>query len=142
MLNKDDNPIINYNHELFMKKILQWIGDVSLNDCDSDKILYHEGDRAGRVFVLKSGSIHIYKKNSKNQERLIHKIYPGEVFGIASLLQHACYHVTAKSQSAVTYWQFSSCDLFNFLQKNPDHQLYFVRKLVSRMALIERGLIC
>ncbi|MDN5210911.1 cyclic nucleotide-binding domain-containing protein [Fulvivirgaceae bacterium BMA12] len=125
-----------------MKKILQWIGDVRLNDCDTDKILYHEGDRAERVFVLKSGSIHIYKKNSKNQNRLIHKIYPGEIFGISSLLKQACYHVTAKSRTPVTYWHFSSCDLFNFLQNNPDQRLYFTRKLASRMTLIELGLGC
>ena len=141
MLNENDNPINDHNHELFMKKILQWIGNVGLNDCDTDKILYREGDRAERVFVLKSGSIHIYKKNRRNQNKLIHKIYPGEVFGISSLLQHACYHVTAKSRSPVTYWQFSSCDLFNFLRKNPDQQLYLVRELASRMELIERGLI-
>ena len=141
MWNSSDNPVFKFNSELFMKAILQWFGQNKLNDCGPEDVLYNEGDKAGSVYLLQTGEINLYKKNNLEQHKLIHKIYPGEIFGISSLLSQPSYHVTAKSENNATYMQFSNDDLFNFLSKNPEQQVYFAQKLALRIELIENGLI-
>ena len=123
-----------------MNTILKWFGQSILNDCGPDDILYNEGDKAENVFLLRSGAINLYKKDDEKQHKLIHIIYPGEIFGISCLLCRPNYHVTAKSENKATYMQFSNNDLFNFLSKHPKHQVYFAQKLALRIELIENGL--
>lgn len=141
MLRSSKNPVFNFKNKLFMKAILQWFGQDRLNDCGPEDVLYHEGDKAGDVYLLQTGSINLYKKNNREQHKLIHKIYPGEIFGISSLLCQPSYHVTAKSEHVGTYIQFSNQDLFTFLHQNPEQQFYLAQKLASRIELIENGLI-
>ena len=140
MLRSSDNPVFNSNNKLFMNAILQWFGRDKLSDCEPHDVLYNEGDKADNVYLLETGSINLYKKNNNKQYRLIHKIYPGEIFGISSLLCQPNYHVTAKSEEKATFIQFSNHDLFNFLSKHPDQQLYLAQKLASRIEMIENGL--
>lgn len=141
MSNSSGNPVFNFNNELFMKAILQWFGQNKVNDCGPEDVLYNEGDKAGSVYLLQTGEINLYKKNDQKKYKLIHKIYPGEIFGISSLLSQPNYHVTARSENKATYMQFSNHDLFNFLSKNPEQQVYFAQKLALRIELIENGLI-
>ena len=141
MSDSSENPVFNSNKELFMKTILQWFGQNKLNDCGPEDVLYNEGDKAESVYLLKTGSVNLYKKNKRRQHKLIHKIYPGEIFGISSLLYQPSYHVTAKSEDKATYIQFSNDDLLNFLSENPTQRFYLAQKLASRIELIENGLI-
>ena len=140
MSSSSDNPVFKSNHELFMKAILQWFGQSRLNDCGPSDVLYNEGDKAENVYFLQTGAINLYKRNERKQHKLIHKIYPGEIFGISSLLSQENYHVTARSEDKSTYMQLSNNDLFNFLNNHPEQQIYFAQKLALRIELIENGL--
>lgn len=140
MLCNSDNPVFNSNNKLFMNTILQWFGQENLNNCGPQDVLYNEGDKAENVYLLQTGAINLYKKNSKQQPQLIHKIYPGEIFGISSLLCQPSYHVTAQSEDKATYMQVSNHDLFGFLRKYPEQQIYLAQKLAWRIELIENGI--
>jgi CRP-like cAMP-binding protein len=75
----------------------------------TDQVLQHEGDPAEHVYLLETGLAAFYKATPEGKKIFLRWISPGEVFGLAALLQAQPqpYFVTVQAMRAgsVFVWE-------------------------------------
>ncbi len=77
-------------------------------DAPARSILYRQGERAAHMYLLRAGRVKLLRSTAGGREVMMHRLEPGECFGIASLLSGpASYVATAQAaeDAHVCVWQ-------------------------------------
>jgi len=97
-----------------------------------NRVLYQEGDPAGRVLALRAGLVKLVKRLENSRERIVRVVFPGELFGLEALAERTY------ALSAVTLEESEVCatgpeELFAFLRQDAEIALEMVRFLVNEV---------
>lgn len=103
-----------------------------MNTYSKGDLIFTKGETAGKMYILQSGSIEIYIKNEKNEDRRIEKIEkPNEIFGIPETILKINHLTTASAiiDSTVNVIDLTGKNLKETIRQNPMLGLNFAINL-------------
>lgn len=72
-------------------------------------VLFHQGDPASALFLLRNGRVRFVRSNAEGQEALLRWLSPGDCFGIGSLVADPwCYFGTAQAVGDVRVYRWDA----------------------------------
>lgn len=109
---------------------------------DEGMAIFHQGEDAGRFFLLLDGYLRVCKTTPEGDEVIVMHIYPGQLFGIAPALMRDTYPATATAatESIALAWPCSLWEGFSSNYKGFATETYrTVSERISQMqdALVE-----
>jgi len=81
--------------------------------------IYKAGDAAGRAYVLVSGRVSVSTIDEDDQEVVVHEPSPGELFGLASMLEGSPHHTEAVALEQTTCIEIDRPDIATLLERKP-----------------------
>src|SRR5437763_7700993 len=80
-----------------LESLCQMVWDVNL---DPEQILFHEGDKGDKAYVIKAGELDIVKRAPGGREVLLAVLKSGDILGEMSLLENTPRTATVRARSA------------------------------------------
>ena len=94
------------------------------------KVIFHEGQESKVAYMIKSGSVNIFK-NIDNKKTVLMTLHHGDIFGEMSLLAHEKRSVSAEAASYCELVQLTEEIMNRLLEASP----VTVRKIVELLAV-------
>lgn len=69
----------------------------AIKDYPKGKHLFHQGDKAGRLFIILQGWVKLYRGTTEGEEAIVALFTRGDVFGEASIFDSADYPFSAEA---------------------------------------------
>jgi CRP/FNR family transcriptional regulator, cyclic AMP receptor protein len=96
-------------------------------------VLFGEGDRSDRCFVVDEGTVKIARLTEDGREVVFAVRRPGELIGELAVLDGGPRSASATALEAVTTVQLESAEFLGFLADNPAAMLSLVRMIAARL---------
>ena len=90
---------------------------------DAGVALFRSGDPGDSMFIVKSGAVELFVKDTAGQKIVLHIARPGDFFGELSLLDGGSRTATAAVTEAGTLFMIDREDLQQLFRKRPDAAL-------------------
>lgn len=104
------------------------------------QVLYVEGGPAERLWVLRRGSVRLYKGSPRGQVLTLDVLGPGEVFGAVSALEQPTYPASAEALAAGSAWVLPREAFLRLLESEPALALELLRVVGRRLREAEERL--
>lgn len=98
--------------------------------------LYFQGDAAGQVYVLNSGTVKATCADENGHETLLKIHGPGSLLGLSALRPHALRDANGIALEAVETTCFSRDEFFNYMRADGELGVLLVRVLLKRQQLL------
>lgn len=96
--------------------------------------LFAEGDRAGRLWIVVKGSVHIEKADSERRRKVIATVGPGRTLGEMSLVDGEPASASAVAASAVTVLMITRTSFEEMVQKPPHLGVKLLQKIARLLS--------
>jgi CRP/FNR family transcriptional regulator, cyclic AMP receptor protein len=106
------------------------MGIIRLN---KGEVLFHEGDKEDRLYVVISGKIKLGRSGSAGRENLLAVLGPGQMFGELSLFDPGPRSSTATAVTACVLRTLEHDELMGWLRGRPEVSLALLAQLASRL---------
>jgi uncharacterized membrane protein len=93
---------------------------------DTGQILFQTGEPGDSLYIVRSGEIELYIKDTAGQKIVLNVVRPGEMFGELSLLDSGPRSATAISLMETELLVLDRDDLLLLFQKKPDAALHML----------------
>ena len=77
-------------------QLQQLVDDSETVTCEADEVLFREGDRADRCFIILAGSVRVYRLGADGEEDEITVLCQGQFFGEQALFDQGLRSATVK----------------------------------------------
>jgi CRP/FNR family transcriptional regulator len=104
------------------------------------QVLYLEGAPADRLWVVRRGSVRLYKSSRRGQLLTLDALGPGEMFGAVSALEQPTYPSSAEAVEAGSAWVLPRADFLRMLESEPPLALEVLRVVGRRLRDAEERL--
>jgi CRP-like cAMP-binding protein len=104
------------------------------------QLLYLEGAPADRLWVVRRGSVRLYKSSRRGQLLTLDALGPGEVFGAISALEQPTYPSSAQAVEAGSAWLLPREAFLRMLESEPPLALEVLRVVGRRLRDAENRL--
>ncbi len=98
-----------------------------------DEIIFDEGDTARYYFQIESGEVEMFNLSSEGKKYTQGIFGEGKSFGEPPLFTESLYPASSVAKSDVRLWIVEKRDFLNYLNKNPDIQMMFIKMLAKRL---------
>ena len=105
---------------------------ISENFFSSGQVLFHEGDSGDRMFVLLSGTMHVYVERD-GKTITYSRLQAGEFFGEMALIEDAPRSATISAESPAHCLSLSKEDYLDLLSRYPQLALRIIKNLFPRL---------
>ncbi len=109
------------------ESLLYW---AYVQDFAKQHILFHEGERGDKLFVLVSGKVQLLQDAGENNETTVHLARPGEVLGERLLTGAICYNCRAETLEDCTVIVLPASIFSQILQRSPKAAWHFYQSLL------------
>ncbi len=127
-------------HDTFLQKVdifselgqeeLRIVGAIMGNErFDAEQILFREGDRGDKLFIVKEGTVAISVKLPDGQDFEISEVTSGNFFGEMSIFENAPRSATCRTKEQSVLLGLSGEDLYKLIRTHPD----IASKIMYRM---------
>ncbi|HEY5783479.1 MAG TPA: Crp/Fnr family transcriptional regulator [Microlunatus sp.] len=106
------------------------MGTIKLN---RGEVLFHEGDKEDRLYVVVSGKIKLGRSGSAGRENLLAILGPGQMFGELSLFDPGPRSSTATAVTACEIRTLEHDELMGWLGGRPEVALGLLGQLAARL---------
>ena len=106
------------------------MGTIKLN---RGEVLFHEGDKEDRLYVVVSGKIKLGRSGSAGRENLLAILGPGQMFGELSLFDPGPRSSTATAVTACEIRTLEHDELMGWLSGRPEVALGLLGQLAARL---------
>ncbi len=93
---------------------------VDVAQLDQNDILFHAGEPGDSLFIVKSGEVEIYIKDTTGQKIVLTIARQGDIFGELAMLDGKARTATAMALTETALFVFDRDDLLLLFQKKPD----------------------
>jgi CRP-like cAMP-binding protein len=103
--------------------------------------IFHEGDPADYLYILKKGRIKLAQVNLEGEQIIIHFGTPGDAIGVVAVLSNIPYPVSALAidDSIIYYWDTKQMNLL--MEKFPQITLNALRILAGRIQAFQNRML-
>jgi CRP/FNR family transcriptional regulator len=95
------------------------------------QVLYFEGHRADRLWIVRSGEVRLYKSSPNGQLTTLDVLGPGEIFGAVSALEEETHPSSAEAVTSGTAWWLPREAFLRLVNSDPKLAVEIVQ-IVSR----------
>ncbi|MFP5112290.1 Crp/Fnr family transcriptional regulator [Bacillaceae bacterium C204] len=101
---------------------------------DKGEFIFREGERSETLFVVNEGLIKLTKMSSEGKEQIVRLLFPGDFFGLFSILKNENHYVNAKTVGASTVICYiEKKDFLNTMEKNAGMSYRFLLAVNDRL---------
>lgn len=100
---------------------------------DRGTMLFAEGERGDRLYVIASGKIKLGSSSSDGRENLLAVLGPGEMFGELSLFDPGPRTLTATAVADTTLYELAHAELVTWLERHPAMSKVMLAALAHRL---------
>jgi CRP/FNR family transcriptional regulator, cyclic AMP receptor protein len=93
---------------------------------NADQVLFQTGEPGDALYIVRSGEIELYIKDTAGQKIVLNVVRPGEMFGELSLLDSGPRSATAIALTETELLVLDRDDLLLLFQKKPDAALHML----------------
>ncbi len=104
---------------------------IDFEKLDADQILFQTGEPGDALYIVRSGEIELYIKDTAGQKIVLNVVRPGEMFGELSLLDSGPRSATATALTETELLVLDRDDLLLLFQKKPDAALHMLAAMSS-----------
>lgn len=112
-----------------------------IQDFAKQNILFHEGEKGDKVFVLVAGKVQLLQDAGENNETTVHLARPGEVLGERLLTGAMHYNCRAETLEDSTVIVLPAPIFSNILQRSPKTAWHFYQSLLLRLQKTEQRML-
>ncbi|NLT35223.1 MAG: Crp/Fnr family transcriptional regulator [Gaiellales bacterium] len=103
--------------------------------------LFQEGDRADRLFLIRSGRLKVFKSSPQGREQILSVLGPGEPVGEAAVFAGESFPAGAEALEASEVLAIPRRVLLDIVERKPEVAMKFIGSLARRLryftALVE-----
>lgn len=104
------------------------------------RLFYSAGETGEVLFILKEGSVHLYRLTPEGRKLIVSTLQAGAIFGEMSLLGQRMYDTFAEAASPSRICVMSRTDVLRLLMQKPQMALRLLGTLGRRLLGTERQL--
>jgi CRP/FNR family cyclic AMP-dependent transcriptional regulator len=101
-------------------------GVIDYEKLDAGQLLFQTGEPGDSLYIVRSGEIELYIKDTAGQKIVLNVVRPGEMFGELSLLDSGPRSATAIALTETELLVLDRDDLLLLFQKKPDAALHML----------------
>ncbi len=101
-------------------------------------VLFREGEPGGAVYVVREGTVGIWKEASDGRRQLLARLGPGEFFGEMALVTGRPRSATAETETACRLLVLEPKTFAQMLRAHADVAVRLVQRLVQRLEEADR----
>jgi CRP-like cAMP-binding protein len=98
-------------------------------------VLFSEGEKTGKLWVINKGSIHVYKTTPEGKEITLYVHGKGSVLGLLSVLTDDVYSVSGEAVEDIDVMVIDKRAFTEFLKEYPETALQWLKMMASRLRL-------
>jgi uncharacterized membrane protein len=106
-------------------------GVIDYEKLDAEQVLFQTGEPGDALYVVRSGEIELYIKDTAGQKIVLNVVRQGEMFGELSLLDSGPRSATAVALMKTELLVLDRDDLLLLFQKKPDAALHLLAAMSS-----------
>jgi CRP/FNR family transcriptional regulator len=95
--------------------------------------IFQEGERSEGLFVVNEGLIKLTKLSAEGKEQIVRLLFPGEFFGLFSLLRNENHYVNAEAVGQTVICSIDKKDFLVTMEANSDLSFQFLIALSDRL---------
>jgi CRP-like cAMP-binding protein len=97
------------------------------------KPIFEEGEVGMEMYVIQSGTVEIYKRSRRGEEKLLATLEKGDFFGEMSILEDVARTASARAKSDVELVRINQSTFDEMLRHNAEIAVRMLRKLSRRL---------
>lgn len=98
-------------------------------------VLFSEGEKTGRLWIINKGSIHVYKSTPEGKEITLYIHGSGSVIGLLSVLTDKVYAVSGEALEDIEVIIIGRKEFAAFLREHPETSLQWLKMMAARLRL-------
>lgn len=106
---------------------------IGVNSYPKHRILFMESDPGQTFYIVKSGSVKVYKMSEDGREKIFSVFTKGDFFGEMALLDAGTRSATAETLDVCTLLTISRKDLLRLLGEHPELAFKMIQTLSLRL---------
>ena len=95
--------------------------------------IFREGDHSETLFVVKEGLIKLTKTSSEGKEQIVRLLFPGDFFGLFSLLRDENHYMNAEPVQETVICLIEKRDFLHTMERNSDLSFRFLLAMNDRL---------
>ncbi|MCM2533928.1 Crp/Fnr family transcriptional regulator [Neobacillus pocheonensis] len=123
-------PVFNGMSEADLQVLQKVTRSRSFNKGD---FIFHDGESSKSLFVVNKGLIKLTKLSAEGKEQIVRLLFPGEFFGLFSLLRDAKHYVNAEAVCQTIICNIDKKDFLKTMEANSDLSFRFLLSLSDRL---------
>lgn len=104
------------------------------------ELIFREGERSSTLFVVNEGLIKLTKTSADGKEQIVRLLFPGEFFGLFSLLRDEKHYITAESVQPTIICSIEKNDFLKVMDGNSDMAFRFLLAVNDRLYEAEESM--
>jgi CRP-like cAMP-binding protein len=95
--------------------------------------IFREGEHSNTLFVVKEGLIKLTKTSSDGKEQIVRLLFPGDFFGLFSLLRDEKHYINAETVQQTEICSIEKMDFLKVMEGNSDMAFRFLIAMNDRL---------
>jgi CRP-like cAMP-binding protein len=108
--------------------------------CETDRILFHQGDSATGVFIIHEGAATVTMNAVSDEPVLTLRAAPGSLLGLPGIIANQPYSLTARAHQGSQVLFISREDFTDLMRSNPQLSLKVLQVLAAEVRTARRAL--
>jgi len=129
-------------HELFQDftpvEMKQMERKTTMFQCKPGRTFYNAGDTGEVLFILKEGSVHLYRLTPEGRKLIVATLQAGNIFGEMSLIGQRMYDTFAEAATPSRICVMSRVDVMKLMLQKPQLALRLMGMMGKRLMGTER----
>ncbi|AIM17145.1 MULTISPECIES: Crp/Fnr family transcriptional regulator [Neobacillus] len=97
------------------------------------ELIFQEGERSDTLFVVNEGVIKLTKMSAGGKEQIVRLLFPGDFFGLFSLLKNETHYVNAEAVKKTVICFINKKDFLSTMESNAHLSYRFLLALNDRL---------
>ncbi|WP_066393442.1 Crp/Fnr family transcriptional regulator [Neobacillus mesonae] len=97
------------------------------------EFIFHEGEQSETLFVVNEGLIKLTKMSAEGKEQIVRLLFPGDFFGLFSLLKNEKHYVNAEAVGNTVICYLEKKDFLKIMESNADLSYRFLLAMNDRL---------
>lgn len=145
MMDAPDNKLTYLTkHEFFQDFTSLELGKIdrqtTMFTCEPGRVFYQAGETGEVLFILKEGTVQLYRLTPEGRKLIVATLTEGTVFGELSLIGQGMHDTFAEAVTPARICVMSRVDVEELLRKKPQMALRLLGVLGERLRAAERQL--
>lgn len=122
------------------QEMLEMERRTTMRTCEPGRVFYQPGQSAETLYILKEGTVHLYRITPDGRKLIVATLGKGTVFGEMALTGQRMYSTFAEAATSARVCVMSQTDVAHLLLAKPQMALRLIQIVGERLSQAERQL--